>query len=201
MSFEPYDPKATRVYKQGITAQKVIAAFKHFGSLRMAGKVCGISKETVKRILKEHEVALTPKAIPPEKVNYDPTKPYSPLAKWLKEHSDDKDFPRSFKIIAERSGATRDSVKCYFYRRRKEAAKLLRKLPDLRKVSVELVDLEEKPFLTTSLSSYTYSIDRFASCAVLTGKFAASDKAMVAAVIPSIETFAKRVLKIGKEKR
>ena len=51
-----YDPKELKILRRGVTVKKVIAAYRHFGSLRLAGDACGISKDTVAEVLRREGI-------------------------------------------------------------------------------------------------------------------------------------------------
>jgi hypothetical protein len=195
-----YDRHEIKVFRRGLKPQKVIAAYKHFGSLRKTAKVCGISKDTVKEILERYEVVQITKANLPKKASYNPKKFYSDFALWHKAHANDKDLPTSVTAIAALAGVTSNIVKCYFYRRRKDAAKLLNGLPDLRKLALLLEDIEGKSFSTKKLRNYRFAIDRFSERAALQGFLKDEPDHEVTAIIPSITVFADRVRKYGPKK-
>ena len=189
-----YDPREMKIFRRGISPQKVIAAYQHFGSLRLAGKACGIAKDTVLAVLKRYGIEQKRSVVLPQKASYNPKKLYSDFAKWHKDHAKDKNLPSSVTAMARLAGVSVDTVKCYFYRRRKAAGMLLRELPDLRHLSLSLQDIEGKVFETKSLVEYRYVIDRYSERAAIQGKIGIPDPAYeVTAVIPSIEIFAMRV--------
>jgi hypothetical protein len=195
-----YDKHEIKVFRHGLSPRKVIAAYKHFGSLRKAAKVCSISKDTVREILKRYEVPQITKASLPKRASYNPKKLYSDFALWHKAHANDKDLPTSVTAIALLAGVSSDVVKCYFYRRRKDAARILNELPDLRKLPIDLEDIEGKIFSTKKLKSYRFAIDRFSERAALQGFVKNDPEREVTALIPSITVFAKRVRKYALEK-
>jgi hypothetical protein len=189
-----YDPHEPKIFRRGISDARVIAAYKHFGSLRLAGKACNIAKDTVVAVLKRNGIEQKKTTVLPPKASYNPKKIYSDFAKWHKLHASDTDLPNSISAMAKLAGVSADTVKCYFYRRRKAAAKILRALPDLRHLALTLEDIEGKTFETKHLVEYRYVIDRYSERAALQGKVSFPDPAYeVTAVIPSIELFASRI--------
>jgi hypothetical protein len=202
---DEYDRKELKIVRRGISVQKVLAAYAHFGSLRLVGKACNISKDTVKNVLDRYHIPQQKRISMPEKVSYNPKRLYSNFALWLQDHS--KEIPEialygGLKEIERLSGASADTVKCYFYRRRKQAAKILRLLPDLRKLDLSLEDIEGKVFETKNLVEYKYLIDRYSERAALQGKIAFPDPAYeITAIIPSIELFAKRIKEISNARK
>ncbi len=174
-----------------VSVEKILAAYRHFGSLRKAGKACGISKDTVHQIVRDHHIEL-PTAALPRKVAYGPARAYSKLAKWHKEHAKDKDLPLSLSAIAALAGVSPNVAKCYFQRRREAARKILNSLPDLRKLNLSLEDIEGKVFDSSGFESYNYAIDRYSQRAAIQGMIASHE---VTVLIPSIEQFASRVRK------
>lgn len=188
-----YDPHELKIVRRGVSIDKVIAAYKHFGSYRKAASVCGISKDTVKSVvLRYHVVALS--AALPRKASYHPKRHYSDFAKWHKAHMNDVDLPHSLVEFASLSGANVNTVKCYFYRCRKETRRVLASLPDLRTLSVSLEDIEGKDLKTSSLSHYRYAVDRYSQRVALQGML--GDGVEVTVLIPSVEQFASRVRKL-----
>ena len=189
-----YDRHELKIIRRGISIDKVIAAYKHFCSYRKAAKACGIDKDTVKAVLLRYGV--TPlRAELPSKASYNPLNHYSDFAKWHKAHADDPDLPYSLSAIAKLSGTSLNVVKCYFYRRRKAAREILDSLPDLRRLAVEMKDIEGEVFKTSSLKRYRYAIHRYSQSAVLQGEIPALGE--VTALIPSIDRFASRVRKFS----
>jgi lambda repressor-like predicted transcriptional regulator len=177
-----------------VSIEKVIAAYKHFGSLRLAGKACGISKDTVKEVLRRSGISQQRSATLPPKASYNPKRLYSDFALWHRAHAKDKDLPTSVTALAKLAGVSVDTVKCYFYRRRKQAAKILRALPDLRKLDLQFEDIEGKLFKSKHLVEYRYIIDRYSERAAIQGELGFVDPAYeVTAIIPSIELFALRI--------
>lgn len=188
-----YDPHELKIIRRGISIDKVIAAYKHFGSYRKAAIVCGIATDTVKSVVLRYNVTAFPASLP-RKASYHPKRHYSNFAKWHKEHMNDVDLPHSLAEFASLSGCNVNIVKCYFYRCRKETRRVLASLPDLRTLSVSLEDIEGKAFKTSSLSHYRYAVDRYSQRAALQGTL--DDNIEVTVLIPSVEQFASRIRKL-----
>jgi hypothetical protein len=188
-----YDPHELKIIRRGVSIEKVIAAYKHFGSLRKAAHVCAISKDTVSEVLTRYHVQ-RPSASLPAKASYNPKNLYSDFAKWHKAHAEDLSLPRSRIELAKLSGVNVNVVKCYFYRRRKAARKILSSLPDLRKLDLVLQDIEGHRFHSGDLVSYRYVIDRYSQRAALQGEL--ENLGEVTVLIPSIDQFAARVRKL-----
>jgi hypothetical protein len=198
MSDSDYDRKELKILKRGISAEKVIAAYKHFGSLRKTGKACHISKDTVAYVLERYGVEQKITTMLPAKASYNPKNFYSVFALWHKEHAQDVDLPSSVTAMAKLANVSIDTVKCYFYRRRKQAALILRSLPDLRHLPLTLEDIGGKVFESKNLVEYRYVIDRYSERGALQGKVSFPDPAFeVTALIPSIELFASRVRELA----
>lgn len=193
---DEYNPHEMKIIRRGVSIQKVIAAYNHFGSLRLTGKACGISKDTVVEVLRREGIAQKRSTTLPKKASLGPKHAYSDFARWHNEHAQDKDLPSGIKALAKLAGVSPDVVKCYFYRRRKQAAKLLQGVPNLKRLNVTLEDIEGNTFITSNLSEYRYIIDRFSERAALQGKI---NNVEVTAIIPSIEQFVSRVRKIGND--
>jgi hypothetical protein len=187
-----YDRHELKIIRRGISVDKVITAYKHFGSLRKAAAVCKVSKDTVRNVLRRFHIA-APIASLPAKASYNPRNAYSVFAKWHKAHANDMGLPYSRSALAALAGVTPNTVKCYFQRRRAAARKILLSLPDLRDLELTLEDLEGKVFRTHELELYRYAIDRYSQRAALQGKLEYAGEVNV--LIPSIELFARRVRK------
>ena len=182
-----------KIIRRGVSIDKVIAAYKHFGSLRKAASVCDIGKDTVKAVILRYKVPALG-AVLPSKASYNPRTHYSDFAKWHKAHAEDGGLPHSLGELAKLSGSNANVVKCYFYRRRKEARKILSSLPDLRKLSLSLQDIEGALIESRHLQSYRYAIDRYSQRAALQGEHMTLGEVTV--LIPSVDQFAKRVRKL-----
>jgi hypothetical protein len=114
-----YDPHELKIIRRGVSIDKVIAAYKHFGSYRKAAEVCGIAKGTVKAVVERYHVVALPASLP-RKASYHPKRHYSDFAKWHKAHMNDKNLPHSLAEFASLANSNVNIVKCYFYRCRKE---------------------------------------------------------------------------------
>jgi transposase len=194
-----YDRHELKIIRRGVSPQKVISAYKYFASLRKAAKACNISKDTVVAVLKRYGIPQKKITRLPQKASYNPRKLYSAFALWHKVHAKDKNLPNSVSEIAKLAGVSADTVKCYFYRRRKAAAALLQSLPNLRDLDLTLEDIEGNDFQTKSLTEYRYVIDKYSERAAMQGKvFIEGTTAFeVTAIIPSIEQFVSRVRAIA----
>lgn len=174
------------------SVEKIIAAYKHFGSLRKAAARCGVSKDTVEAVVKRHGIA-KPSASLSHEVPYHRVFHYSELAKWHAAHADDPGLPGNLTDFAKLAGVQFNTAKCYFYRRRVKARKLLGSLPVLKELDLPLEDIEGVKFSSRELLYYHFAIDRYAMKAALQGSCVALGEVTV--LIPSIEVFAARVKK------
>ncbi len=172
--------------------EKIIAAYKHFGSLRKAAARCGVSKDTVDEVVKRAGIT-RPSASLTREVAYHPKFHYSTLAKWHLAHAEDLDLPQNLTSLAKLAGVDFNTAKCYFYRRRVKAREILKALPDLRGLSLALSDIEGHEFNSDLLLSYRFAIDRYSQKAALQGTLQGVGEVTV--LIPSIEVFASRVKK------
>jgi len=190
-----YDRHELKIIRRGVSIDKVIAAYKHFGSLRKAAAVCHISKDTVKAVLRRYNVEGVSASLP-KKASYNPRTHYSTFAKWHQAHVDDPGLPYSRSELAKLAGVSVEVVHCYFYRRRKDARKLLASLPDLRDLDIPLQDIEGVNFKSYELSHYRYAIDRYARRAAIQGSIELTGEVTI--LIPSIELFARRVMRLSE---
>lgn len=193
-----YDRHEMKIIRRGVKIEKVILAYKHFGSLRPVARVCGISKDTVKAVIRRYNVVPVV-AMLPAKASYNPRNRYSAFAKWHKAHAEDENLPHGRAELAALAGVNVNVIKCYFYRRRKEARKILHSLPDLRSLSLPLQDIEGLQFYSNHLEHYRYAIDRYSLKGALQGKLEYAGEVTV--LIPSIDRFASRVRKLSASAR
>lgn len=189
-----YDRHELKIVRRGVSVEKVIASYRHFGSLRKAANVCGVSKDTVKNVILRFKVPKSV-AVLPSKASYNPKNHYSTFAKWHQAHADDPTLPHKTGEIAKLAGVKPNVVKCYFYRRRQQARDMLGKLPDLRKLSITLEDIEGKAFNSRELETYHYAIELYAARAALQGIHLSLGEVTV--IIPSIDRFVLRVKKLS----
>lgn len=70
-------------------------------------------------------------------------------------------LPRDVSKLRALSGCSKDSIVCYFYRRRKEVKERLAALPDLRDIDIELIDTFGNTYSTKSFTTYEYMFDKF----------------------------------------
>ena len=109
--------------RDDLFVDKIKRAYQTFGSCRKAAAVLGISYQTVRRILKAEGYELKPVGggyMKGKHLNH-PSRHYGCLAKWLREHPDER-LPRSPKEISEITGCSQHAVRSYLYRRRKAAS-------------------------------------------------------------------------------
>jgi len=197
-----YDRREMKIVRRGVSLDKVVAVYRHFGSLRKTGQVCGIAKDTVAAVLRRRGIELVQTVALPQNPSHSPKRKYSTFAKWHVEHIHDSDIPNSVSAIAKLAGVSADTVKCYFYRRRRAAAKILGALPNLRHLDLVLEDIEGKTFETKYLVDYKYIVDWNSERAAIQGRVTFPDPAYEAtALIPSIEQFAARVRAISASAR
>lgn len=120
-----------RTYRRGkVTPQKAMKAYAKAGSIRGAAALLGVSHWTVDHYLRM--AGFTPKSrYAAGHDRYMPSRHWSRVGQWFRRHQD-KRFPRSVKAIAFLIGVSRDSVKCYLYRRREYERKKALMAPDIR---------------------------------------------------------------------
>lgn len=82
------------------------------------------------------------------------------FARWLKAN-EGKMLPRDFDQLRKISGCTKDSITCYFYRRRKKVKGILKSLPDLKRFDIVLEDTFGRTYTTSDFTYYEYMIDKF----------------------------------------
>lgn len=186
--------RALKTVKRGISEERVVATYRHFKSLRKTGEICGIDKDTVRRILKFHEVEYTAKP----NVSYlrRGNVPYSSFIKWLRAQPEGVKLPRSANELAKLSGITANTIRCYFYRRRKIVKQSLESLADLRKLDIELVDFLGETYSSRDIVSYNFSLDRYSLIGTLVARL--KDDTNREFPIPDVTLFAKRVNEVSE---
>lgn len=84
----------------------------------------------------------------------------SKFAQWLEKHEGEP-MPRDFYHLQKLSGCSRDTIACYFYRRRSELKRVLKSIPELRNRAVKLRDTFGDDYYTYDLKRYEYIVDKF----------------------------------------
>ena len=92
------------------------------------------------------------------------------IIKWIREHPDVR-LPRSLGAIVELTGCTRDAVKTYLFRQRRDARRVVDALPDLRLVPLILETTKGEPLISTGLDTYAISVDHWTAKAQIKGTF------------------------------
>jgi hypothetical protein len=126
-------------------------------SIRRTAKIIGTSYGTVREALKDtggvpklERSYIRPRSGPGEN---------SRISEWLHDHKDRR-IPRNYSTLSLASGATVDSIKCYFYRKRKALKARLLAIPSLRDERIALIDIDERIISGSDILSYEYHVDR-----------------------------------------
>ena len=101
-----------------LSVAKMKAAYKRTGSLKRAGELLDVSKDSIRKYLHEAGIEVKPAGQAQWKGKLVPQKHTSCLAEWLKRHPKVK-LPKSPKAIAFITGCSYSSVQSYLYRRKK----------------------------------------------------------------------------------
>lgn len=139
--------------------EKIIKAYQMHGTIRQAADALGVSHPTLMNALKRLGIA-TKNRSEAMKVAHRNVSHFSEFAKWLKDNQG-KLMPRDISKLQELSGCSKDTICCYFYRRRKALKELLATVPDLRKIDALLQDDLGNSYKTKEIDSYEYLIDKF----------------------------------------
>lgn len=94
------------------TDMDILTAYHETRNVSEAAEKLGVNRITMWRWLKSLNVR-TPKAVPRPSV----TKNYGRFSNWLRTY--DRPLPRSLKQMADLSGCSYNTVKCYLYRQRR----------------------------------------------------------------------------------
>lgn len=130
-----------------------------YGTVRSAARALQINHVTLLRVLRREGIEINShaKATSTGKKRSPHT---GSFARWLKAN-EGMLLPRDFDKLKKLSGCTKDSIACYFYRRRKSIKDELKTVPDLRTNPVILVDSFEERYDSGDFKHYEYLIDKF----------------------------------------
>lgn len=153
------DEKKKRIAK--VPKEKVLKAYQMYGSYRAAAKAVGLTHPAVRTVILKYYPDAKPNESALAYRKKDP-RHHGAFPLWLSMHGG-KPLPRSIMKLAELSGCSRNSITCYFYRRRKAVADKLRALPDIRLIGTTLAVNEDltSAFSTNGIDSYEYLIDKY----------------------------------------
>lgn len=105
---------------RGIPVYKIIAAYKLNKSTRKVAELLKIAPRTVAMVVRENAKGLLlPVGGAHGRGKGLRGKRMGSFAKWVLDHPDTR-LPRDLGAIARMSGCTRDSVKCFMYRQRRQ---------------------------------------------------------------------------------
>lgn len=142
-----------------LNRDRVIIAYKRFGTLRKAAEAVGVSREVLRKALVSYGVDIRSRS-EAVKINHRKQGHHGKFAKWLAT-MEGKPLPRNMTKLIAMSGCTKSMVSCYFYRRRKAIKDRLKALPDLRTIKATLKDEFGNSYDTSDFKSYSYLIDKF----------------------------------------
>lgn len=157
-------------YIKQIPKEKIVKAYTIHGSYRAVASLVGLSRTSVMKAVKE--AGLDPNDYPSRKLR---RREYTGgFAEWIQKKTKHGSFdewvtrhrfvrlPRSYKKIADISGHTYESVRCYFRHRRRMVEERIMRLPDLADCpDVVLEDDNGEVFGTQELSNVRYRFDKW----------------------------------------
>lgn len=108
------------------------------------------------------------------------------FARWLALNSG-KMLPRNIDKLKKLSGCTKDSIVCYFYRRRKRLKDFIKTIPDLRTNPITLVDPFGRTYDSSAFRDYEYLIDKYSLKVRIMAKTFDGEKLLFD--VPDIEHF------------
>jgi len=138
---------------------RIIKAYELHGTLRQTALALGVSHVALIDFFKRNGIERKSKR-EAMKYSHKDAGHTSEFAQWL-EMNKGVALPRSISKLAKISHCNRNTITCYFYRRRSYIKKVLTSLPDLRNVNATLMDNFKNKYLTRSFTSYEYMIDKF----------------------------------------
>jgi hypothetical protein len=172
---------------------QILKAYKVHKTLVGAARALCIDVKTLKRVLQENGVEIN-------KPSFTDIQKYGAMsrregcfAQWLRLYKGTK-LPRNMREIAEITGCTYDSVKSYLRYRKERIKEVLRGLPDIREMDVNLVDTLGYYVSSKEIKSYEYHIDKY-SCDVVM-MITMFDGTVTSAHINNIHGFQKEIEKV-----
>lgn len=148
---------------------KLERALNYFGSYRKAGQALGKSHVTIAKYAKKY--GLLDRS---GRYDYDYSKRkrvrYGAVAKFMEENPD-FELPRSYDKLSTIIGCSKDAIKCYVYRRRKEMREKAANLKDLRKRDILLQDVNGDWYSTEDFATYKVFLDKYRFCYIIEAFF------------------------------
>jgi hypothetical protein len=130
------------------------ALYEKFGSILKGARYLNIPRTTLNKMFKDNNIKV--KRGHPK--NH-PHKHWNKLRKWLLTY--DMVFPRNMKKISSLTNLTYNTVKSFFWRRKKILEDLIKQLPDLRTTSLRLITKKGWIFPFKYVLKYEISPDKF----------------------------------------
>ena len=128
----------------------LIKLYKEYGTITAVAKFLNMNRKTLNSYYRKYNIPITKGH--PKNTSH---KKWNSLMKWYKENQ--ITLPRSVTKIAKLSGCSIDSVKCFFYRKRKEMKNFIASLPDLRKTQIKIKGI----FPINYAKSYELTFDKW----------------------------------------
>jgi len=168
---------------------KILKAYEVHETLRKTAAALGISHVALASYFRRNDIKYKNRreALELSKKNIGHS---SVIAEFL-ERNTDQMLPRDFSKLAFLAGCSRNSISCYFYRRRKALKKSLKNLPNLTKLDCSVQDELGAMYNTKSFKSYEYLIDKFTLYVTILAVL--KDNSQVLIKIEDTESFIKKI--------
>ena len=144
--------------KLSITLEDLVNEYEKVGTMEAVARGYSCSERTVRRYLDKAKV--TRKRGPNSSTDLGATYDRGCLGRWIREHRR-TELPHSVRQISALSGCTKDEVKCYLYRKRRELRRLLSKLPRLDEVNIILPTTAGYKVPTRAFQAYKLYLNRW----------------------------------------
>jgi len=169
--------------KLNITLGDLVNEYEEVRSLEAVARKYSCSERTVRRYLDKAGVS---RKRGPHRCT-DLGAPYDRgcLGTWIRNHRT-TELPHSVRQICTLTGCTKDEVKCYLYRKRRELRRLLSKLPRLNEVNVILPTTAGYKVSTRSLQAYKLYLNKWDFTIKIVGWLKVGAKKITITVSPNV---------------
>ena len=144
--------------KHGLTLEQLSREYEKVPSSSALAKQFGCSDRTIRRYLTQ--AGIVRKRGPKKQLDVGASGDRGCLGSYIRKHPI-TELPHSIREISELTGCTKDEVKCYLYRKRKEMREFLASLPPLDEVKIVLPTLQGFKVPTKAFSAYKLYLNRW----------------------------------------
>lgn len=142
--------------KKNLSYRHLELMYEELGTLKAMSKKTGITTKTLKKYL--DDAGVTVRRGFPRGTRVNP-RHHSCLANWLRNNPDTP-LPRKVKEISALTGCSRNEVKTYLYRRRKEIRDFINSI-NFRQIKQVLHSVDGTPFPTRSIEYFETKLDPY----------------------------------------